>query len=177
MMAHLGQEISNPRTGQRMKFIDLEADCLRIESISPPASEREPLHIHPQQESGTELLSGSLVFEVDGAQRRLAPGESISIPPNVTHRFWNDGSEEARWIGFFRPALASAEFFETLFTLAVEEKLTESGMPHLLQLAVMVPEFSQEIRPVSPPWPILRAVATALGPVARARGYRARVSA
>jgi quercetin dioxygenase-like cupin family protein len=176
-MAQLGQEISNPRTGQRMKFVDVGPDCLRIESVSPAADEREPLHIHPRQESGTELLSGSLVFEVDGVQRRLAPGESISIPPNIAHRFWNDGGEDARWIGFFRPALATAAFFETLFELAAAGKLTESGMPRLLQLAVMVPEFSEEIRPVSPPWPILRTVATALGPIARARGYRARVHA
>lgn len=175
-MAHLGQEISNPRTGQRMKFVDLGPDCLWIESVSPATSESEPLHVHPMQESGTELLSGSLVFEVDGVRRALASGESISIPPNVAHRFWNDGDEDARWIGYFRPALATADFFETLFALAGEGKLTESGMPRLLQLAVMAPEFADEIRPIRPPWPILRALAKTLAPVAKARGYRARAA-
>jgi hypothetical protein len=175
-MAQLGQEISNARTGQRMKFVDLGPECLRIESVSPVTSEHEPLHVPPTQESGTELLSGSLVFEVDGVRTRLVPGESISIPPNVAHRFWNDGDEDAHWIGFFRPALSTADFFETLFALAGEGKLTESGMPRLLQLAVMAPEFAEEIRPVSPPWPILRAVATTLAPVAKVRGYRARVA-
>jgi quercetin dioxygenase-like cupin family protein len=175
-MAHLGQEISNPRTGQRMKFVELERGSLRIENVSPATSEREPLHVHPKQESGAELLSGSLVFEVEGTCRHLGPGDSISIPANTTHRFWNESEEDARWLGFFHPALSTADFFETLFALAGQDKLDASGMPRPLQLAVMVPEFADEIRPTRPPWPVLRAAATILGPLARARGYRARIA-
>lgn len=175
-MARAGQEISNPRTGQRMTFLELSEDVLRIDSVSPLSDEREPLHVHPRQESGAELLSGSLVFEVDGVQRKLAPGESISIPANIPHRFWNDGDEDAHWIGSFRPALATADFFETFFALAAADKLDASGMPRPLQLAVMVPEFEREIRPLSPPWPVLRALAAVLAPLARARGYRARLT-
>ena len=175
-MARAGQQISNPRTGQRMTFLETSEDVLRIDSVSPVSDEREPLHVHPRQESGAELLSGSLVFEVDGIQRKLAPGESISIPANTPHRFWNDGDEDAHWIGSFRPALATADFFETLFALAAADKLDASGMPRPLQLAVMVPEFESEIRPLSPPWPVLRALAAVLAPLARARGYRARVT-
>ena len=155
----------------------MSEDVLRIDSVSPLSDEREPLHVHPRQESGAELLSGSLVFEVDGVQRKLAPGESISIPANAPHRFWNDGDEDAHWIGSFRPALATADFFETLFALAAADKLDASGMPRPLQLAVMVPEFEREIRPLSPPWPVLRVVAAILAPLARARGYRARATA
>jgi quercetin dioxygenase-like cupin family protein len=175
-MAHVGQEISNPRTGQQMKFVELEPDLLRIDSVSPASSEREPLHVHPRQESGAELLSGSLVFEVDGAQRRLEPGDSISIPAGTPHRFWNDGEQDAHWSGYFRPALASAEFFETLFALAGEDKLDAKGMPRPLQLAVMVPEFADEIRPLSPPWPLLRVLAAVIAPLARARGYRGKLA-
>jgi mannose-6-phosphate isomerase-like protein (cupin superfamily) len=178
-MTQVGQQISNPRTGQLMTFVEMRQDLLRIDTLNPVTDEREPLHVHPVQESGAELISGSLVFEVDGVRRKLAPGDSISIPANTRHRFWNDGDEDAHWIGCFRPALATADFFETLFALAAADKLDGKGMPRPLQLAVMVPEFENEIRPVSPPWPILRAGAAAavLGPLARARGYRARVTA
>jgi hypothetical protein len=44
-------------------------------------------------------------------------------------------------------------------------------MPSLLQLAVMIPEFSQEIRPTRPPWPVQQALAALLAPIARRRGY------
>lgn len=174
-MAHINQEIRNPRTGQRMTFLEIKEELLRIDSFNPPTEEREPLHVHPEQRSGAELLSGSLVFEVDGVRRSLSPGESISIPADTPHRFWNDGKEVSHSIQFFEPALGSAAFFETLFTLATEDELDPKGMPKPLQLAVMVPEFEREIRPVRPPWPLLRALTTALAPIARARGRRARL--
>jgi quercetin dioxygenase-like cupin family protein len=176
-MARQGQEISNPRTGQVMTFLEMRDDLLRIDTVNPITDEREPLHVHPRQESGAELIAGSLVFEVDGVRRKLAPGDSISIPADTRHRFWNDGDEDAHAIQYFRPALATADFFETLFALAAADELDVKGMPRPLQLAVMVPEFENEIRPVSPPWPVLRAVAVILAPLARVRGYRARVTA
>jgi hypothetical protein len=64
-----------------------------------------------------------------------------------------------------------------LFALAQQDKLDEKGMPRPLQLAVMVSEFGEEIRPVSPPWPILQMFTAALAPIARLRGYRGRLEA
>jgi quercetin dioxygenase-like cupin family protein len=177
VVAHEGQEIDNPRTGQRMTFVELRDDLLRVDSVNPPTSQREPVHVHPKQESGADVLAGTLVFEVAGEQRRIGPGETIRIPPNTPHRFWNDGSEDARSIQFFRPALDIAAFFETMFTLAQRDELDAKGMPRPLQLAVMVPEFGNEIRPTSPPWPVLKALTAILAPVARRRGYRARPAA
>ena len=72
----------------------------------------------------------------------------------------------------FRPALKTREFFESFFALARDGNLNDQGMPSLLQLAVMIPEYSQEIRTTSPPWPVQRALAAALAPVARRRGLR-----
>jgi quercetin dioxygenase-like cupin family protein len=171
-----GERISNPRTGQSMTFIEIGEDLLRIETVNPPSDDREPLHVHPCQESGAEVLSGSLVFEVDGACTTLAPGDSIVVPANAPHRFWNEGEDDAHAIQHFRPALATADFFETLFALAAADKLDARGMPRPLQLAVMVPEFGREIRPVGIPWPLLRSLALLLRPIARARGYRPRMS-
>jgi quercetin dioxygenase-like cupin family protein len=169
-------EIFNPWTGQRMTFTEISPELLVIETVNPATDAREPLHVHPRQVSGGEIRSGSLVFEVDGVERRLGPGESIEIPAGTPHRFWNDGTDDAHAVQFFRPALDSVAFFETLFALARDGALDAKGMPKPLQLALMVPEFSEEIRPVSPPWPVLRAASMLLGPLARRLGYRARVA-
>jgi hypothetical protein len=100
-VAHEGQTIQNPRTGQRITFLELREELMRCETINPPGD----------------------------------------LPcPGPTGRAQGDVS------------------------------------PRFLQLVALLPEFSDEIRPVSPPWPILRALATALGPVARARGYQGRLS-
>jgi quercetin dioxygenase-like cupin family protein len=173
-MAVAVREIRNPRTGQEMKFVVSHPDLLRIESVNPPGDEREPVHVHPRQTSGCEVTSGSLVFEVEGRERRLTAGDSILIPPDTPHRFWNDGDEAASSVHSFEPALETAAFFETLFALAAADELDSNGMPRPLQLALLVPEFGDEIRPVTPPWPVLRALAAVLGPLARARGYRGR---
>lgn len=175
-MAHQGQEISNPRTGQRMKFVQLAPGELRIETLNPPTNVREPTHVHPRQESGAEVLSGSLVFEVSGERRAVGAGETITILAGIPHRFWNEGPAEARAIQFFRPALDIAAFFETLFALAQRGELDDKGVPKPLPLAALVSEFADEIRPVTPPWPLLRAVAATLRPIARLRGYRGRLS-
>jgi hypothetical protein len=173
----MNQTIFNPHTGQRMTFVELGRDLLRIDTINPDRADgREPEHVHPKQESGAEVLSGSLVFEVSGTEHRVGPGESISIPPNTPHRFWNEAGEDAHAIQFFRPALDTAAFFETYFELVRRGELTRSGDLSLLRIAVMVPEFSDEIRPTRPPWPVIRALSAVLGPLARSRGLEGRLT-
>jgi quercetin dioxygenase-like cupin family protein len=171
-----GQQISNPRTGQRMTLISTEPAELRLDTFNPPTAVTEPIHVHPRQESGAELLSGSLIFELAGERRKIGAGGNITIPANTPHRFWNEGPEDAHAIQFFRPALDIAAFFETLFALGQAGQLTSSGMPKRLALIAMVPEFGDEIRPVSPPWPVLQTMARVLGPIARASGHHGRLS-
>lgn len=118
-MPREGQQISNPRTGQRMTFVELRDEQLRIDSVNPPTGEREPVHVHPKQESGAEVLSGALVFEVAGEQRRLGAGETISVPANTPHRFWNDGNTLT---GSFScgPSTTSATRRVSRFSVSVE---------------------------------------------------------
>lgn len=60
-----------------------------------------------------------------------------------------------------------------MFGLAQRGELDEKGMPSLLRLAVLGPRFADEVRAVSPPWAVQRAVFALLAPLARLRGYRA----
>lgn len=53
-----------------------------------------------------------------------------------------------------------------------DEKFDDPGMPSLLQIAVMIPESANVIRPASPPRVVRRAASVVLGPIARTRGYR-----
>jgi quercetin dioxygenase-like cupin family protein len=174
-MPRTGDQIENARTGQRMTFLvtaeDSDGALLRIESLNPPGP-FEPLHIHPRQESTAEVISGSLLYIVDGRETRLGPGDQIVIPANAQHKFRNDGDQEAHSIAEFRPALRIAEFFETLFALSQRGELTAEGMPSLLQLALSVPVFGDEIRLPTPPWLIQRMALAPLVPLARLRGLR-----
>ena len=176
-MPHAGQEIENPRTGQRMVFLvtgaETGGELLRIECFNPPTGADEPTHVHPRQESRAEVLSGVLRFRVGSESCDVGPGETRTIAPGVPHGFGNHGTEPAHWIQEFRPALRSAEFFESLFALGARGALDDHGMPSLLQLSVSVPAYADEIRVTRPPWAVQRALFALLAPVARRRGLRA----
>jgi quercetin dioxygenase-like cupin family protein len=169
------REIFNPRTGQRMRFLltgaDTNGELLRIETTNPPSGIAEPMHVHPRQETRAEVVAGTLRFVVDGEQRRLGPGDAITIPAGAPHHFVNDGDVDAIAIQEARPALRIAEFFETYFGLAERGELDEHGNPSLLRFATLGPAFADEIRLTSPPWPVQRLVFAVLGPIARRRGY------
>jgi mannose-6-phosphate isomerase-like protein (cupin superfamily) len=172
-MIVVDREIHNPRTGQRMRFLDNDEPAgtlLRIETVNPPTATAEPEHVHPRQESSARVISGTLRFSVAGRERRLGPGETISIPAGAPHFFLNDGSEDAVAIQEFRPALNTAELFTTLFGLAEHGKIDARGMPSLLTLVRLGPRFADEIRATSPPWPVQRVAFFLLAPIARLRG-------
>jgi mannose-6-phosphate isomerase-like protein (cupin superfamily) len=84
MVSSEAREISNPRTGQRMRFLLTAAETngalLRIETRNPPSTVGEPMHVHPHQETRAELLSGRLRFVVGDDELLLRPGETIVIP-------------------------------------------------------------------------------------------------
>ena len=117
------------------------------------------------------LASRRLPYAVKLSLTSDTPVESVTIEDGVPHHFSNDGNEDAVAIQEFRPALRTAEFFETFFELARRGELDERGMPSLLRLAILAPRFCDEIRVVRPPWPVQRAAYAVLAPFARARGY------
>jgi len=170
-----GDEIINPRTGQRMKFLrtskDTNGELLQIECFNSPGGVKEPEHIHPLQENRFEIISGSLMFSVAGEERRLNAGEVISIPPKTPHFFWNGSNEEAHYIQEFRPALRSEFFFEQLFSLARDGKLNERGTANPLRMAVFIPVFWNEIRVTRPPEIIQKIFFGLLSPIGKLLGY------
>jgi len=61
------------------------------------------------------------------------------------------------------------------FMLAHGGELGRDGVPWAPQLAGMVSRCGEVIRPAGPPWPMLEALAGALGPIARRHGDRAQI--
>lgn len=175
-MAKQGDSIANARTGQRMIFLntgrETNGKLLEIDSFNPRTDMREPIHIHPRQESSAELISGKLHFLVNGREQILGPGEKIVIPAGVPHCFWNEDEEEAHSIQRFSPALTIDAFFETFFALANDGKLNEKGMPPFLQLPLMGLKHKDDIRVADPPWPVQLVTYMILAPISFLMGYR-----
>jgi len=176
-MIKQGDKITNARTGQVMIFRKTGAETngalLQIECINPKSVEREPLHVHPKQESSCEVLSGTLYFLVGSKEIKVSAGESLTIRAGLPHCFWNEDATEAHHIQRFSPALNIADFFETFFALSREGKLNKNGIPNLFHGSVIMMAHKDEIRLVSPPWPLQYFAYLLLAPIGRLMGYTA----
>lgn len=176
-MAKQGDKITNARTGQKMIFLqtgkETNGQLLEIESFNPKSDMREPIHIHPKQESSATVISGKLHFLVNGKEQILGVGEKIVIPAGVPHCFWNDDDMEAHSVQQFSPALSIDEFFESFFALAKDGKLSDKGMPPFLQLPLMGLKHKDDIRVIRPPWMLQLLTYWILAPISFVMGYRA----
>lgn len=175
-MAKQGDEIANARTGQKMIFLqtgkETNGQLLEIESFNPKSVMREPIHVHPKQESAAKVISGKLHFMVNGKEQIIGPGENINIPAGAPHCFWNEDDTEAHSVQQFSPALHIDAFFESYFSLANDGKLSDKGMPPFLQLPLMGLKHKNEIRVTNPPWPLQLLTYWILAPISFLMGYK-----
>jgi len=169
MISPAGEEIINPRTGQRMCF-EREGGALLIHTFNPPGegSMSEPVHVHPFQLGSWEVLEGRLVIEAGGETTTISAGDRVDIPAGTPHRYRTDGVP-VHSVQRFDPALDTQQFFESWFALGDRGEIDDTGLPGKLRLAQMVWRFQREIRTVSPPWAAQLAFALALLPIARLR--------
>ena len=176
-MAHAGDVIDNPVTGQRLIFLTTSADSdgelFVAEGIFPPGGFAGVSHVHPDQDEHFEVLAGEAGFEVDGRRQVLGAGETIDVPRGTKHTFANAGQDEMRVRFEFRPALTSTEqFYEVYFAFAQQGRVNAKAMPGLLDIAAVWPITSEHAVLASPPASIQHVLFRVLAPVARLAGRR-----
>lgn len=163
--------------GGRMTFRkttqETNGEFLQVEFALRPRGVIVEPHLHPRQTERFEVLAGKLRGQVRGEERTAAVGDVVVVPPGTPHSWWNDGDEEARLLLEFRPALRTEQFFERIFALARAGKTDERGLPNLLQRAVLIKEYRDELYPAFAPLPIVKAVIAVLAPIGLLFGYRA----
>jgi quercetin dioxygenase-like cupin family protein len=177
-MAHTGQIIQNPVSGERITFLQTSRDTagekLEIELELAPDGHVPGAHVHPEQEERFHVLEGEMKFRL-GLRRIVAgPGESVVVPAGRVHRFANHGDGVARARVEVVPALDMEQLFETTVELALEGNTTRKGMPKPLHLALFVDRFRRELRAPFPPAAVVRALMAPLAALARRRGHAER---
>ena len=176
-MIEKGDTIVNIRTGQKMTFLETWAETngtqLKIDCISPASSEREKSHFHPYQENRFTILEGNLHFTINGKEQFAEVGDTISIPKNIPHSFYNSGHLDAHYIQEFFPALKIDSLFETFFVLARDGKLNKGGTPNIFRTALILLNFEKEIRLTQPNWILQKFTFKLLAPIAKLMGYKA----
>lgn len=174
-MAHAGDVIENPVTGQRLIFrvtsSDSDGALFAAEGIFSPGGFAGVPHVHPDQDERFEVLAGDSAFDIDGARHVLGAGDTIDVPRGTRHTFANAGADEMRVRFEFRPALTSTDrFYELYFAFAQQDRVNAKGMPGLLDIATVWPVTSEHAVLATPRPVIQHAMFRVLGPVARIIG-------
>ena len=112
-MPHDGQELHG-QDGYRLRLISITPELLDMEAIYGGTGQMPPLHFHPDQDERFEVLEGTVRTVIDGEERRFEAGESFEVPAGTVHQMAADPPARLRWE--VRPALRTAEFFETLYS-------------------------------------------------------------
>jgi quercetin dioxygenase-like cupin family protein len=174
-MAHIGDILENPVTGERVVItetaLSTNGATLIAELFIKPHGSVAGEHIHSKQEETFEVTKGTIRFRLAGKEADAHAGDVVVIPAGTLHSWWNAGDEESVTYVSFRPALKSETFFETFFGLARDGKVDAHGRPHPLQAAILSSAYKDEIQfPTSLP---VRMLLTLLLPFAWLLGYRA----
>jgi mannose-6-phosphate isomerase-like protein (cupin superfamily) len=176
-MIRAGESIENPVTGERIVFQetsrDTNGEAVVFETFVKPEGFVAAAHIHPKQEERFEVLSGTLGLKVGDEEIVAGPGDTLTIPAGVPHRFWNAGGDEARFRCEARPALQFEQLLETMFALAAAGKTNKKGMPNPLRVAVIARAHFDVVRLPFPPALVQRLGLAVGAPLGRLVGYRA----
>lgn len=176
-MAHAGEILEHPVTGERLRWrqvaSDTDGQLLQVDVWMRPGGFVAAPHVHPHQEERFEIIAGTASFVIDGAESTIGAGATATVPAGHPHTWWNSGDDEVHVLVELRPALRTEVFFETFFGLASDGKVTSRGLPHLMQLAVIMTAFRPEIRLAQPSRAVQNAVFAPLAIVGRLFGRRA----
>jgi mannose-6-phosphate isomerase-like protein (cupin superfamily) len=170
--------IENPATGERIRFFEeptpTGGDVLRFEFWARPHIVGPAAHVHPKQTEYFEVRNGVLSARVGDEDYTLATGESMTVPMGTAHTWWNGGDEELHGYVELRPSMNIRDEFEALFALGRAGKTDETGLPNLLQIAVLLDTYPDTIYRAGIPVPLQKAGIRLLAPIARQLGYKAR---
>jgi mannose-6-phosphate isomerase-like protein (cupin superfamily) len=173
----VGEVWENPVTGEYARVLELPWANVEGRAVAElravPGARVAGEHRHPAIHERFSVLEGELTVLRDGERSTLGAGETADVEPGVWHDWWNEGEVDALVRVEVTPGERFVHMIETLFGLAREGHVNARGMPNPLQMALLGGEFSDVVVFRRPPPALQRLVFGGLGPLARARGYRA----
>jgi len=150
-MLQAGDSIENPILGIRILLCKTEAETggtgFEIEYFIKPHAGRDPAaHLHQWWTEEFAILVGSARYMLAGKEQTAQAGDVLVFPSGIPHIHpWNVGDTELymRQIDRFdHPSPVAVRdtlnVYATLYGLARAGKVNRAGLPHLLQLAVMM---------------------------------------
>jgi quercetin dioxygenase-like cupin family protein len=144
-----GDRVEDPISGASVRFVqtgrETGGESLELDVRVRPRWNAGPLHIHPHQREEVEVMSGSVRSIRGGAEDRHEAGEIDQIAAGMPHTLWNGGHNDAVLSIRFRPALRTAELFETALGVG-RKRWTRTRLIDLLRLLWSTRAYRDEFR-------------------------------
>ncbi|MFL5729843.1 MAG: cupin domain-containing protein [Cytophagaceae bacterium] len=179
-MIHKGDTMHSPVKGQTITIIQSTADTkgeflqIGVSMEYGTTLKGVPVHTHPRQEERFTIKSGWMRVMLNGEERYYGPGESFTIPPGVSHQWWNARrNENLEFISEFRPAMESEKIIEVFSAVCQEGKVKEDGTIPFLQKAVILDKYPDHFALAGIPLLLQKLLFKLLSPIARLAGYTA----
>ncbi len=176
MTEDLPRTIENSVTGERVSFLSIaeetNGEYVRIRNETSAGAPGVVMHYHLAYTEAFEVLQGSLDVCLGSKDNHLvlAEGESVFVPLNTAHRFWNSSTEPVVFEVEMRPARNFEKSLRAFFGLAQDGKTNDKGVPkNILELALIY-ELSESYI-VGIPLVLQKGIFGALARIARWRGY------
>ena len=87
-----------------------------FETYDPPGTGVPP-HVHPTQDEHIYILEGVFTLYLDGQWEKAGPGDTVRMPMNLPHAYYNRGDVPARGLFWVSPAGRLAQLFDELHNL------------------------------------------------------------
>ena len=88
-MAHVGEIIEQPLTGERITFLETAAttggDFLKVSLEVAPGGRLPVPHVHPRAEERFEVAAGRIKIKIDGKSGIADAGETVIVPRGASH--------------------------------------------------------------------------------------------
>ncbi len=176
-MPYKGQTFSNPNSGEVVEFIETSKETngshVALKSTLKQGGGFKVSHLHPSADEIFEVISGTLSYQLNGAEGTVRAGEKIVLPKGQAHAHWNAQAEDLVMIQTITPSLDVDTFLETLFGLGADGRLDKTGQPPFLQIMIWLREVNNKTYLAAIPIGVQNFLAAILTPIAKLMGYRA----
>jgi quercetin dioxygenase-like cupin family protein len=120
-----------------------------------PGAGRPPVHTHDEGDETIDVLEGEMVFRVNGVNRHLRAGDSLTLTPDDPHTFWNPSKTEvvrARVThgARFERLIAQPDMTSMLMYLAYVDPGASRATSSMVNLVVRVVGWFGRLRGVEP---------------------------
>ena len=120
---------------QHLEVVEHDAERLVVVTTYEPGGSAPPAHYHPSQDEQFDILDGTVRVDIDGRQRDLSAGDTLTVTPGQVHRMWNPATTPARVRWATSPALTTMEWFEGIDRLQADADARGREQPDLLAFA------------------------------------------